>query len=83
MLVIVEYCCYGNLQNYMIRNRNRFINQVDSHGYMNPSIGVEKFAEANAMYVYHCIDLYRYSIQLCHFIIKNRIIHRFILKQFD
>ena len=51
LLVIVEYCCYGNLQNYLIRNRNRFVNQVDDHGYMNPSIGAEQLAEAAAMYV--------------------------------
>ena len=32
MLIIVEYCQYGNLQNHVAKSRNRFINQVDSHG---------------------------------------------------
>ena len=32
MLIIVEYCRYGNLQSYVTKARNRFVNQVDSHG---------------------------------------------------
>lgn len=48
LLVIVEYCRYGNIQNYLIRNRASFINQVDSRGYINPSIGEDQLAEADA-----------------------------------
>ena len=33
-LVIVEYCRFGNLQNYMIKNRNNFVNEVDHFGNM-------------------------------------------------
>ena len=32
MLIIVEYCRYGNLQSYVTNARNRFVNQVDSNG---------------------------------------------------
>ena len=31
-LVIVEYCRFGNLQNYLIKNRNTFVNEVDKFG---------------------------------------------------
>ena len=46
----------------MIRNRNRFVSQVDDQGYMNPSIGAEKLAEASAMWVYYQISSIQYSI---------------------
>ncbi|XP_072744995.1 vascular endothelial growth factor receptor 1 isoform X2 [Anoplolepis gracilipes] len=29
LLVIVEYCRFGNLHNYLLRHRNNFINQID------------------------------------------------------
>ncbi|KAF5277866.1 hypothetical protein FQA39_LY06018 [Lamprigera yunnana] len=29
LLVIVEYCRFGNLHNYLLRHRNSFINQID------------------------------------------------------
>lgn len=29
LLVIVEYCRYGNLQQYLLKRRNKFVNQVD------------------------------------------------------
>ncbi|XP_023029906.2 PDGF- and VEGF-receptor related isoform X3 [Leptinotarsa decemlineata] len=31
LLVIVEYCRYGNLLNYLLRHRGHFVNQVDPH----------------------------------------------------
>ncbi len=34
LLVIVEYCRYGNLQTYLTHNRSSFINQVDEFGNM-------------------------------------------------
>lgn len=30
--MIVEYCRYGNLRNYLINHRNTFVNQIDSSG---------------------------------------------------
>lgn len=33
LLVIVEYCRYGNIHNYLLRNRKQFINQI------NPNTG--------------------------------------------
>ena len=44
-MVIVEYCRYGNIQNYLIRNRANFINQVDAKGQINPSIGAERLVD--------------------------------------
>ena len=29
LLVIVEYCRYGNVQNYLMRNRSSFVNQIN------------------------------------------------------
>ena len=48
LLVIVEYCRYGNIQNYLIRHRSSFINQVDHRGNLDSTIGAEKFAEASS-----------------------------------
>ncbi|XP_050509269.1 vascular endothelial growth factor receptor 1 isoform X2 [Diabrotica virgifera virgifera] len=42
LLVIVEYCRFGNLQNYLLRHREHFINQIDPHtGKVNYMIGHE------------------------------------------
>ena len=37
-MVIVEYCRFGNLQNYLMKNRNNFVNQVDELGNMETGI---------------------------------------------
>lgn len=38
-MVIVEYCEYGNLQNFLIKNRKYFINQIDQEtGMIDSSI---------------------------------------------
>lgn len=40
LYVIVEYCRYGNLHNYLLRNRNNFINQInDINGSINRIVG--------------------------------------------
>uniref|UniRef100_A0A6P7FZS9 Vascular endothelial growth factor receptor 1-like n=1 Tax=Diabrotica virgifera virgifera TaxID=50390 RepID=A0A6P7FZS9_DIAVI len=42
LLVIVEYCRFGNLQNYLLRHREHFINQIDPHtGKFDYKIGLE------------------------------------------
>ncbi|XP_072392187.1 vascular endothelial growth factor receptor 1-like [Diabrotica undecimpunctata] len=42
LLVIVEYCRFGNLQNYLLRHREHFINQIDPlTGKVNYMIGQE------------------------------------------
>ena len=33
-MIIVEYCRFGNLQSYVLKNRNYFINLVDEFGNM-------------------------------------------------
>lgn len=43
LLVIVEYCRFGNLHNYLLRHRESFIDQIDpSTGEIDPSIGIER-----------------------------------------
>lgn len=40
LLVIVEYCRYGNLHNYLIRHRGNFIDQIDPNsGQIDSNIG--------------------------------------------
>ncbi|XP_044012996.1 vascular endothelial growth factor receptor kdr-like isoform X2 [Aphidius gifuensis] len=42
LLVIVEYCRYGNLHNYLIKHRSQFINQIDPvTGKIDISIGFD------------------------------------------
>lgn len=42
LLVIVEYCRFGNLHNYLLRHRADFINQIDpATGKLDPSIGLD------------------------------------------
>ncbi|XP_076631740.1 PDGF- and VEGF-receptor related isoform X2 [Colletes latitarsis] len=42
LLVIVEYCRFGNLHNYLLRHRDDFINQIDpTTGMFDPSIGID------------------------------------------
>lgn len=36
-MVIVEYCRFGNLQTFLINNRDKFINQLDELGNMKSS----------------------------------------------
>lgn len=45
LLVIVEYCRYGNLHNYLMKHRNKFIDQIDPvTGLIDPTRGVEALA---------------------------------------
>lgn len=40
--MIVEYCRYGNLHNYLLRHREDFVNQIDPEtGKIDPIIGSE------------------------------------------
>ena len=41
LLVIVEYCRFGNLQTYLINHRRNFINLVDEFGIIRPENEVE------------------------------------------
>ena len=36
LLLIVEYCRFGNLQSYLINHRSRFVNQLDQFGMLKP-----------------------------------------------
>ncbi|KAL0113762.1 hypothetical protein PUN28_012704 [Cardiocondyla obscurior] len=47
LLVIVEYCRFGNLHNYLLRHRNDFINQIDPKtGKLDPTIGIDILTNA-------------------------------------
>ncbi|XP_044019280.1 vascular endothelial growth factor receptor 1-like [Aphidius gifuensis] len=39
LYIIVELCSHGNLHDYLQRNKNNFINQIDNDGNINCSIG--------------------------------------------
>jgi FMS-like tyrosine kinase 1 len=42
LLVIVEYCRFGNLHNYLLRHREDFVDQINPKtGHIDPTIGVE------------------------------------------
>lgn len=42
LLVIVEYCRFGNLHNYLLRHREDFVDQLDPKtGWIDPTIRVE------------------------------------------
>ncbi|EFN61650.1 Vascular endothelial growth factor receptor 1 [Camponotus floridanus] len=42
LLVIVEYCRFGNLHNYLLKHRSNFINQIDPNtGKLDLTIGVD------------------------------------------
>ncbi|KAK4010278.1 hypothetical protein OUZ56_019424 [Daphnia magna] len=43
LLIIVEYCRFGNLQSYLVNHRSSFINLVDEFGNMRPNNETEAF----------------------------------------
>ncbi|XP_033216141.1 vascular endothelial growth factor receptor 1 isoform X3 [Belonocnema kinseyi] len=48
LLVIVEYCHYGNLHNYLLRHRDDFINQIDPiTGKLDVNIGSDILSKAS------------------------------------
>ncbi|XP_034952110.1 vascular endothelial growth factor receptor 1 isoform X2 [Chelonus insularis] len=50
LLVIVEYCRFGNLHNYLLRHRNDFINQIDpATEKIDPTIGRELLVRSISM----------------------------------
>ncbi|KAK4010542.1 vascular endothelial growth factor receptor 1 [Daphnia magna] len=42
LLIIVEYCRFGNLQTYLMKHRNSFINLLDEFGNMKPDSETEE-----------------------------------------
>ncbi|KAJ4451405.1 hypothetical protein ANN_02867 [Periplaneta americana] len=47
--VIVEYCRYGNLHNYLLRHRDDFVDQLDrTTGELNLALGMDKLARAQS-----------------------------------
>ncbi|XP_011871094.1 PREDICTED: vascular endothelial growth factor receptor 1 isoform X2 [Vollenhovia emeryi] len=47
LLVIVEYCRFGNLHNFLLRHRNDFINQIDPKtGKLDPTVGMDILTRA-------------------------------------
>lgn len=47
LFVIVEYCRFGNLHNYLLRHRGNFIDQVvRSTDVIDPTIGIEMINRA-------------------------------------
>lgn len=46
LMVIVEYCRYGNVQNFLLRNRKRFINQINPEtDKIDPLIMTQRFSD--------------------------------------
>jgi hypothetical protein len=49
LMVIVEYCRYGNLHDYLLRHRDDFINQLDcTTGKLNLALGIEKISRSQS-----------------------------------
>ncbi|XP_050465212.1 vascular endothelial growth factor receptor 1 isoform X2 [Cataglyphis hispanica] len=50
LLVIVEYCRFGNLHNYLLRHRNNFINQIDPNtGKLDLTIGMDMLTRTGSV----------------------------------
>nr|CAH0113532.1 unnamed protein product [Daphnia galeata] len=47
LLVIVEYCRFGNLQAYLTHHRNQFINQLDEFGNLKPQTDTEEMLDVH------------------------------------
>ncbi|XP_055918688.1 vascular endothelial growth factor receptor 1-like [Eupeodes corollae] len=42
VMVIVEYCCYGNIQNYLLQHQTKFVNQINPNtDKIDPTIDFE------------------------------------------
>lgn len=37
-MVIVEYCCFGNLQNFLLKHSKCFIDQINANGCIDPTV---------------------------------------------
>jgi len=49
LMVIVEYCRYGNLHDYLLRHRDDFIDQLDrTTGKLNLALGTEKISRSQS-----------------------------------
>lgn len=58
LLLIVEYCRFGNLQSYLINHRSRFVNQLDQLGMLRPDYSDDELTpepaeEENDRFVYN------------------------------
>lgn len=47
LLVIVEYCRFGNLQAYLTHHRNQFINQLDEFGNLKLQTDTEEMLDVH------------------------------------
>jgi len=46
LMVIVEYCRFGNIQNFLLRNRKCFINQINPDtDHIDPSIMTQRISD--------------------------------------
>lgn len=45
LMVFVEYCHFGNIHDYMIKNRSGFVNQVTPDGRLNFNYKIKSFAQ--------------------------------------
>ncbi|XP_021926551.1 vascular endothelial growth factor receptor 1-like isoform X2 [Zootermopsis nevadensis] len=49
LMVIVEFCRYGNIHNYLLRHRDDFIDQMDhTTGRLNLALGMEKLCRSQS-----------------------------------
>jgi len=49
LMVIVEYCRYGNLHDYLLRHRDDFVDQLDcTTGKLNLALGNEKVSRSQS-----------------------------------
>ena len=59
LLVIVEYCRFGNLQTFLLKNRKVFINLVDDLGNLINNFTTNGVVEKNTVPGYYFIPISR------------------------
>ncbi|XP_055592242.1 vascular endothelial growth factor receptor 1-like isoform X10 [Uranotaenia lowii] len=76
LMVIVEYCRFGNVQNFLLKHRPYFIDQVNTEtGEIDPSIEKNMFRWSKAGYIYNSNNSAAYTNPKNHMNSKGYVRH--------